>query len=32
MEPPTWQPTAADASPQHAIQVEADMDEPEIEL
>jgi hypothetical protein len=28
MEPPT----AADASPRHAIQVEADMDEPEIEL
>ena len=32
VEPPAWQPPAADVSPEYRAQVEAEMDEPEIEL
>jgi hypothetical protein len=32
MAPPTWQPSADDVSPQCGAQVEAEVDEPEIEL
>ena len=32
VEPQAWQPPAADVSPEYGAQVEAEMDEPEIEL
>ena len=32
VEPPAWQPTAADVSPERGAQAGAEMDEPEIEL
>ena len=32
VEPSAWQPPAADVSPEHGAQADAEMDEPEIEL